>query len=495
MQYQSTRDKGKKASASQAILQGISTEGGLFVPEKLPELSVQRLEKMVGQNYIQRAQEILGDLLSDFSQAEIALSLQNAYGSGSFFSAKIAPLARLGQNAYLLELWHGPTCAFKDMALQLLPQLMVTSAKKSGGGEEIVILVATSGDTGKAALEGFRDVPGIRIVVFYPEEGVSPLQKLQMATQEGENVFVAAIQGNFDDAQTGVKRLFASQETIEKLKAKNRRFSSANSINWGRLLPQIVYYVSAYCDLVQEEQIALGDPVNICVPTGNFGNILAAYYAKRMGLPVRKLICASNQNNVLADFIRTGTYDRNRPFYATSSPSMDILVSSNLERLLFHLMDEDDAKIKDLMRQLAEEGRYTVPPEILKKLQTDFAGGFCDEAQTAATIQQVFDGYSYLCDPHTAVAISVYEQYHAQSQDDTKTIIASTANPYKFPHSVLSALGEDPAGLDEFQTAERLEQISQYPMPKQLSGLREKSVRFTESFSKDQMDRALEWAL
>ncbi len=495
MQYQSTRDKKQKVSASRAILQGISAEGGLFVPEKLPELSIQRLERMIDQDYIRRAQDILGDFLSDFSREEIASCLQNAYGSGNFASSKIAPLSRLGKDAYLLELWHGPTCAFKDMALQLLPQLMVASAKKSGKGEETVILVATSGDTGKAALEGFRDVPGIRIVVFYPEEGVSPLQKLQMATQEGENVFVAAIQGNFDDAQTGVKRLFSDRETIEKLRAQNRVFSSANSINWGRLLPQIVYYVSAYCDLVQEEQIALGEPINVCVPTGNFGNILAAYYAKRMGLPIRKLICASNRNNVLSDFIRTGTYDRNRPFYATSSPSMDILVSSNLERLLFHLMDEEDERIKDLMSQLTDKGRYTVAPDVLARLQVDFAGGFCDEAQTADTIRRVFENYSYLCDPHTAVAVSVYEQYRDQNGDDTKTVIASTASPYKFPHSVLSALGEELSGQDAFEIAQKLEQVSQCPMPGQLSGLRNKPIRFTESFSKEQMGYALERAL
>lgn len=495
MRYQSTRDKAKKVSASEAILQGISAEGGLFVPESLPQLSARRLEEMVEQDYIQRAQGILADFLSDFSPEEIAGCLKNAYGSGSFPGAKIAPLSRLGQDAYLLELWHGPTCAFKDMALQLLPQLMAVSAKKFGGKEEIVILVATSGDTGKAALEGFRDVPGIRIVVFYPQEGVSPLQKLQMATQEGENVFVAAIQGNFDDAQTGVKRLFTDRETLEKLRERNKTFSSANSINWGRLLPQIVYYVSAYCDLVKEEQIALGDPVNICVPTGNFGNILAAYYAKRMGLPVKKLICASNRNNVLADFIKTGAYDRNRPFYATTSPSMDILVSSNLERLLFSLMEEDDAKINDLMRRLETEGRYTVSPQVLSKLQADFAGGFCGEEQTADCIRRVFSLYSYLCDPHTAVAVSVYEQYRAESADDTKTIIVSTASPFKFPHSVLSALGEDTAGLDEFQIAEKLEKVSGCPMPEQLSGLREKPVRFTECFSKDQMGSALERVL
>ncbi|MDD3193435.1 MAG: threonine synthase [Oscillospiraceae bacterium] len=495
MQYQSTRDKTQKVSASEAILRGLSAEGGLFVPEQLPRLPEQRLERMVNQDYIQRAQEILGDFLSDFLPAEIESCLKSAYGSGKFSGSSIAPLAKLGEDAYLLELWHGPTCAFKDMALQLLPQLMVASAQKSGDGREIVILVATSGDTGKAALEGFCDVPGIRIIVFYPEEGVSPLQKLQMATQEGENVFVAAIQGNFDDAQTGVKRLFTAPGVIQKLKEQKRAFSSANSINWGRLLPQIVYYVSAYCDLVRDEQIVLGDPINVCVPTGNFGNILAAYYAKQMGLPIQKLICASNQNNVLTDFICTGTYDRNRPFYATTSPSMDILISSNLERLLFHLMEEDDAAVRELMESLKEKGRYTVSPQTLARLQADFDGGFCDEACTAATIKRLFDSYSYLCDTHTAVAVSVYEAYRARTGDDTKTVIASTASPFKFPHAVLSALGGETAGGDEFQIAERLAELSGCQVPGQLAGLREKTIRFTEVFSKEGMEEALEQAL
>ncbi len=478
-----------------AILQGLSAEGGLFVPEQLPKFSEQHLEKMVSQDYIRRAQKILEEFLSDFSNKEIESCLKGAYDAKKFSGFRSHRCPNWGENAYLLELWHGPTCAFKDMALQLLPRLMTVSMQKSGDGKEIVILVATSGDTGKAALEGFCNVPGIRIVVFYPEEGVSPLQKLQMATQEGENVFVAAIQGNFDDAQSGVKKLFCDPQIATALQKQNRVFSSANSINWGRLLPQIVYYVSAYCDLVRDEQIALGDPINVCVPTGNFGNILAAYYAKQMGLPIHKLICASNKNNVLTDFISTGTYDRNRPFYPTTSPSMDILISSNLERLLFHLADEDDSIVRQLMEDLKNEGRYTVPQQVLSRLQADFAGGFSDEEETAATIKRLFDTYSYLCDTHTAVAVSVYEDYCARTGDDTKTVIASTANPFKFPHAVLTALGGKTQGADEFEIAQKLEEISGCEMPNQLAGLREKTVRFTETFSKNRMDDALTKAL
>lgn len=495
MQYQSTRDKRKKATASEAILKGLSPEGGLFVPEELPRLTPQQLENLVDASYSQRAQEILKGFLTDFSSEEIRSCVEGAYGPDKFPSAQIAPLAKLGESAYLLELWHGPTCAFKDMALQLLPRLMQVSAKKSGKNEEIVILVATSGDTGKAALEGFCDVPGIRIVVFYPEVGVSPLQKLQMATQEGENVFVAAIKGNFDDAQTGVKQLFTDPGVLEKLKANGQVFSSANSINWGRLVPQIVYYVSAYCDLVRDEEIAMGDPINVCVPTGNFGNILAAFYAKQMGLPIQKLICASNSNNVLTDFIRTGTYDRIRPFYATSSPSMDILISSNLERLLFHLLGEEDQAVQKLMDALGSDGKYSVGETTLQKLQEDFACGFCTEEETARTIKSVFETYSYLCDTHTAVAISVYEQYRKTTGDDTKTVIASTASPFKFPHAVLDALGESTDGFDEFQVAERLEEVSGCAMPVQLADLKAKPVRFRNVFAKEEMERAMDIAL
>ncbi|MBQ1237732.1 MAG: threonine synthase [Oscillospiraceae bacterium] len=495
MQYQSTRNVFQKATASQAILQGLSPEGGLFVPESLPALTKERLEKLVEMDYIRRAQDILGDFLEDFTAEEVAACVNGAYGGEKFANAKIAPLSKLGENTYLLELWHGPTCAFKDMALQMLPRTMVTSAKKSGKGEEIIILVATSGDTGKAALEGFCDVPGIRILVFYPEEGVSPLQKKQMATQEGENVFVAAIEGNFDDAQSGVKKLFTDETVLAQLKEQGRVFSSANSINWGRLMPQIVYYVSAYCDLVKDEEIALGDTVNVCVPTGNFGNILAAYYAKEMGLPIGKLICASNRNNVLADFMESGTYDRNRPFFATTSPSMDILISSNLERLLFHLMDEDDKAVAGLMESLKKDGRYTVSEEILSRLQKDFAGGCCSEEDCAATIKDLFDRYGYLCDTHTAVAVKVCEEYRRKTGDETRTVIASTASPFKFPHAVLSALGGEVKGLDEFAVAEKLEQVSGCEMPRQLRELKEKQVRFTDVFSRENMLDALKKAL
>ena len=495
MQYQSTRDKTQKVSASGAIFQGISPEGGLYVPVSLPKLTDERLEKMVEMDYIRRAEEILGEFLDDFSAEEVEKCVKGAYGGEKFASRSVAPLSKLGETDYLLQLWHGPTCAFKDMALQMLPHTMTASARKAGNGEEIVILVATSGDTGKAALEGFCDVPGIRILVFYPEDGVSPLQKKQMATQEGENVFVAAIEGNFDDAQTGVKKLFTDPAVIARLNEQKMVFSSANSINWGRLMPQIVYYISAYCDLVKDEQIALGDTVNVCVPTGNFGNILAAYYAKQMGLPIGKLICASNRNDVLADFISTGTYDRNRPFYATTSPSMDILVSSNLERLLFHLLGEDDKGVAQLMDQLKNEGKYTVPQEMLERLQKDFAGGSCSEEACAATINELFEKYGYLCDTHTAVAVSVCRQYRKATGDETRTIIASTASPFKFPHAVLSALGCDITGLDEFAAAEKLEELSGCPMPEQLRTLREKPIRFTDVYAKENMNDALEKAL
>jgi len=383
MKYTSTRDKSIRVSAAQAIAQGISVEGGLFVPESLPELSGRRLEGLVHKSYQERACMILADFLDDFTESELRGCVRGAYGGDSFADPRVAPMSRIGPDTYLLELWHGPTCAFKDMALQLLPYLLTTSLSKVAAGSGVVILVATSGDTGKAALEGFRDMPGTRILVFYPEDGVSDIQKLQMRTQEGGNVGVCGVYGNFDDTQTGVKAIFTDPELKKALAQKNLMFSSANSINWGRLAPQIVYYISAYCDLVRDEEIALGDVINIAVPTGNFGNILAAYYAKQMGLPVGKLICASNVNNVLTDFIATGTYDRRREFVATSSPSMDILISSNLERLLFALCGGDDKAVAGLMRELSGKGVYTVSNEVKAQLQAQFAGGFCDEADTA----------------------------------------------------------------------------------------------------------------
>lgn len=386
----------------------------------------------------------------------------------------------------MLELWHGPTCAFKDMALQILPYLLTTSAKKIDLNKKIVILVATSGDTGKAALEGFKDVPGTEILVFYPEDGVSAMQKKQMTTQEGSNVGVCAIKGNFDDAQNGVKAIFTNDEIARKLSDSNMMFSSANSINWGRLAPQIIYYVSTYAQLAEDGEIKPGDKINIVVPTGNFGNILAGYYAKKMGVPVNKLICASNANNVLTDFIRTGIYDRNRPFHTTISPSMDILISSNLERLLYHLCGENDAQIREWFGALAQSGRYEVTDEVKAVLKDEFYAGCCDDAQTKSCIKEIYDKYSYTCDTHTAVAVKVYEDYKAATGDTTKTVIASTASPYKFSGSVLEAIGAD-THADEFALVEKLNEASRLPVPSSLAALKNKEIRFSETVDKSEM--------
>lgn len=478
MKYQSTRDKNNKVTAAEAITRGISKEGGLFVPESLPKLTRERLERLVGQSYTERASTILSDFLPDFSAAEIQSSVEAAYRPDKFGGANIAPIAKLSPDMYLLELFHGPTCAFKDMALQLLPHLLTLSAKKTAGGKEVAILTATSGDTGKAALEGFRDVPGTKILVFYPKDGVSQIQRLQMATQEGENVGVCAVTGNFDDTQTGVKQIFTDPGLVKTLDEKNIMFSSANSINWGRLAPQICYYIGAYCDLVAEKELALGEKLNVCVPTGNFGNILAAYYAKEMGLPLGKLICASNVNNVLTDFIRTGTYDRRREFVVTSSPSMDILISSNLERLLFALYGADDKAVAALMAGLSENGAYTVGDAVKDRLAAEFYGGYCDEASTAATIRETLSRYSYLCDTHTAVGIKVAEEYRQNTGDGAKILVASTASPYKFAGGILKAITGEESALDEFGQAERLSELTSTPIPEGILKLRDKPVRF-----------------
>lgn len=488
MLYTSTRDNTIRVTASQAIVQGISEEGGLFVPCELPHFSLDNIQAMTAMPYTERAKTVLRAFLTDFTEEELDYCVEGAYGNHKFTSEAVAPVVNVHGNENILELWHGPTCAFKDMALQLLPYLMTVSAKKNADGKTIVILVATSGDTGKAALEGFKDVENTKILVFYPVDGVSPMQKLQMTTQEGENVAVCAIKGNFDDAQTAVKSIFTSEEIKAQLAEKNMMFSSANSINWGRLVPQIVYYFSAYCELLKQNRIALGDSINVVVPTGNFGNILACYYAKKMGLPVKTMLCASNANNILTDFINSGCYDKNRAFYTTSSPSMDILISSNLERLLYHASGEDSAYIVQLMQTLSAEGKYVVTPELLANIRSDFAAGYCSEEAVFDTIRSQFDDCQYLIDTHTAVAVKAYFDYVATSGDDLPTVIDSTASPYKFSKSVLTAVsgGTTPA-LDEFEMVTALEEKTDTQAPLPIKALQQKTVRHTNVCDKENM--------
>lgn len=483
MLYKSTRNNQIEVESAVAITMGLSQEGGLFVPQSLPLLELADIECLAEKSYVERAIEVLSLFLTDFSDEDLTSCVQQAYTQEKFQAETITDISHLYEGRYMLELWHGPTCAFKDMALQLLPHLLTTSAKMLHIDKEIVILVATSGDTGKAALEGFKDVKGTKIIVFYPQDGVSPMQKRQMTSQEGGNVHVCAINGNFDDAQTAVKGIFTDSELAKLLDENGKMFSSANSINWGRLVPQIVYYISAYADLVANEEIKLGDLVNVCVPTGNFGNILAAYYAKQMGVPFDKLICASNENKVLTDFINTGIYDKNRAFKTTISPSMDILISSNLERLLFALSGNDDIAIKGWYASLNEQGRYEVSDRVKESLQENFYGGFCDDAQTKATIAEVFNKYSYLCDTHTAVAVKVYEDFCKKTGDDKKVIIASTANPYKFVGSVLSAI-QEPTKEDEYGQIDELFALSGLELPDTLACLKDSKTRFEGSIDK-----------
>ena len=491
MYYNSTTDKNIKVSASQAIAQGISTDGGLFVPVEIPQYTLSDIEAMTKLNYVGRAKKILTDYLDDFTAEEIDECVTKAYTAEKFGSDNPAPLSyqKYGDiDMNILELWHGPTSAFKDMALQILPHLLTKSLRKTSPDKEAVILVATSGDTGKAALEGFKDVDGTKIMVFYPVDGVSPMQKRQMNTQEGGNVNVCAIKGNFDDAQTGVKKIFTDKELVAKLNENNYIFSSANSINWGRLLPQIVYYFSAYAELVNDGKITLGDKINVVVPTGNFGNILASYYAYRMGLPIKKFICASNSNNVLTDFIATGTYDKNRSFYATISPSMDILVSSNLERFLYHMTECDDVKVKEWMTALKTKGVYSVDGEIKDKITALFTGGFCDDDKTKAVIDEFFNKYGYLCDTHTAVAVSVYKEYVESTGDRTPAVIDSTASPYKFSGSVLSAIANgEQLPDDEFAMVDMLSEKTGTAVPAPLAALKDKETRFTNVCEADEM--------
>ena len=492
MNYVSTRDKSVKVTAAEAIAKGISDEGGLFVPESFPRFTAEDFENLKSLDYIGRAKYVLKYFLGDFTEEEIDYCVKGAY-SGSFDGDMPAPISLVGKEMNILELWHGPTCAFKDLALQLLPYLLTTSAKKTASGKKTVILVATSGDTGKAALEGFKDVPDTEIMVFYPSEVVSPMQKLQMDSQKGGNVHVCAIKGNFDDAQTGVKKIFTDSAVKEKLAEHNMQFSSANSINWGRLAPQIVYYVSAYCDLLSRgEDLSAG--FNVVVPTGNFGNILAAYYAEKMGVPVSRLICASNANNVLTDFIRTGTYNKNRDFYTTISPSMDILISSNLERMLFELSGCDDKTVAALQADLSSKGVFTVSNSVKNRLSELFWGGSCDDAETLATIGGMFREYGYLCDTHTAVAVGVYKKYREETGDTKPVVIASTASPYKFADSVLSAVTDKNTG-SEFDNVRLLSEVTSTEIPAPIKALENAEVRFKELCDKDKMLDAVYAAL
>ena len=494
MRYTSTRDRTVSIGAAGAIVKGISDDGGLFVPEEIPALPPDAIRAMVGIPYAEVAARVMAGWLCEFSLDELYQMTAAAYRS--FDTPGVAPLVTLSGGRHVLELFHGPTLAFKDVALQILPQFMAASAKKTGETRELVILVATSGDTGKAALAGFANAPGVRIVVFYPDGGVSEAQRLQMVTQEGENTRVIAVRGNFDDAQTGVKRMFTNAPLRELLLRRGMAFSSANSINLGRLVPQIAYYFWAYAQLVASGQFAFGHPINVCVPTGNFGNILAAWYAREMGLPIRRLICASNQNNILADFMKTGAYDRNRPFYQTTSPSMDILISSNLERLLFELSGRDSAEVCAMMADLAKSGRYVLPAGAHAKLQTFMSGGWADEEQVSKQIAFTFREDKYLADPHTAVALNVHSNYARETGDTTPTVIASTASPYKFGKSVATALfGADADELDDFACCVKLAEASGGEVPEAISQLGSKPVLHTAVCDKDGMQTALIAAL
>ena len=482
MLYNSTRGNDSGRTAAYVIKNGIAADGGLFVPESIPTLSADELKALMPLSYAERAAKILGMFLTDYSAEELKMAADTAY-SVERFGAVTTPISVAEGNS-VLELWHGPTSAFKDMALQIMPHLLSLSLGKCGEEKDALILVATSGDTGKAALAGYADVSRVRIQVFYPSEGVSPVQKLQMATQDGGNVSVCGIKGNFDDAQSAVKRIFTSAEAAKKIDEEGLFFSSANSINWGRLAPQIVYYISAYLDMVAAGSVDMGAPINITVPTGNFGNILAAYIAKLMGLPVKTMVCASNKNNILTDFFTTGVYDKRRPFYTTSSPSMDILISSNLERLLYFTLGAE--KCAELMKSLNENGVYTVDEATKAELAKDFAALYGDENATEETIARYFKA-GYLCDPHTAVALYCADKYKAESGDSTPMLVASTASPYKFPRAVLKALGEEKGGSD-FDCIDSLEGLSGLRPPKALAELKTKPVRFEGVTDKADID-------
>ena len=499
MNYTSTRNSSLSVTAADAIARGISADGGLFVPSTdLPKFSLEDIQNLADKSYQERAFEVLKIFLN-FSDDELWKSIKQAYYHPNFRTAGVTRLVELDSSAYMLELWHGPTAAFKDMALQILPGLLGASAKKVFQTDRIVILTATSGDTGKAALEAFSGVPGVEIAVFYPENGVSETQRLQMTTQLGENIHVFGVNGNFDDCQKAVKDIFADEKIVKLAEKSGAILASANSINWGRLCPQIAYYVSAYADLVRLKKIKCGDKINICVPTGNFGNILAAYYAMQLGIPVEKLICASNSNNILSDFINTGVYDKNREFCTTISPSMDILVSNNLERLLYHLSGNSDSTVKEWFTSLNKDGKFEVDRKIKTKMKSMFYGGWCSEDETLETIKSLFVKFGYLSDTHTAVGYKVLQDYITETGSKIKTIIASTASPYKFEEAVYEALyGKYEPTIDELieasgnttdgvvqakkpDLANVLFEKTSIPIPKPLLGLNERQVRFTES--------------
>ena len=492
MNYISTRGYDRKYSAAEAIITGIAPDGGLFVPETIPQISAGEIEEMKNMQFFQISARVLSKYLTDFTEAELLEFAQAAYDEEKWGENPI-PLVQLNaynDREYILELWHGPTCAFKDVALQMLPHLMTASVKKTGINKKICILTATSGDTGKAALEGFKDLPGTEIIVFYPTGGVSDAQKLQMVTTEGSNTHVIAVNGCFDDAQTGVKKIFGDEAFAAKLDANGIMLSSANSINWGRLAPQIAYYVYSYVELLRQEKIGKGEEINIVVPTGNFGNILAAWFAKQMGIPVRKLICASNRNKVLCDIFSTGTYDRNREFFKTTSPSMDILISSNLERLLYEVAGGNSAQVIEWMTGLNTEGKYSVDKDTLKSLQHSFVGGFADETGVAKTILDVYDRTDHVIDTHTAVGFNIYGRYHTRSNDETKTVFVSTASPFKFAPAVMDSIRG--AGYSNGRSIEtvikELSDESGLEIPKSIAELGTKEIRHKDVIDKEQME-------
>ena len=487
MKFISTRGNKERFDAAYAIKTGLASDGGLFMPEGIPAITKDELSELMNCSYQERSARIIGKFLTDYTYDELFADASAAY-SEEKFGISPAPLTKLSDGQYVLELWHGPTCAFKDMALQIMPRLFTRALKKCGEEREAMILVATSGDTGKAALEGYRDVKGTKIKVFYPVDGVSRVQKLQMQTQEGENVSVDAIVGNFDDAQSGVKRIFSDPEIKATLDKEGVFLSSANSINWGRLVPQIVYYVSAYLDMVKSGEIVFGESIDICVPTGNFGNIFAAYIGKLMGMPFEKFICASNVNNVLTDFLASGTYDRNRPFHATSSPSMDILISSNLERLLYTLIGSEATA--QYMYELSNDGKYTLRSEEFKKVKESFVGLYTTEEETAATIKEIYEKENYLIDTHTAVAVCAAKRYMNAYGAERKILTASTASPYKFARDVFRAVsGKDASG--DIEALSELSALTSTKIPDQLATVLKKSILHTGVISKSEMEKSV----